>query len=103
MMKFEKPSSALPGRPSARRKLFGRAWYARWASESPSTTRRGREEAGDIVRILGYAGTDEGVNLAGVGSCRLWRARLRGCGSGREHRVVRRCRGRRVHVARLDG
>ena len=39
---FVNPTSAFPGRPSPRRIDFGSAWYARWANESPSTTRSGR-------------------------------------------------------------
>ena len=39
---FVNPTSAFPGPASPRRIDFGSAWYARWANESPSTTRSGR-------------------------------------------------------------
>jgi hypothetical protein len=37
-----KPTRALPGLPRDRLMLFGSAWYALWANESPSTARSGR-------------------------------------------------------------
>ena len=36
-----KPISVLAGPPSSRLNVFGRAWNARWANESPSTASSG--------------------------------------------------------------